>query len=91
MRDNGMSSAYVIGDGMRFIGVIPLDNAFRVRAGEMTFDEAIVRDTPTTTQDTLINDLLPIASQAKYPLAVLDEDNRLKGILSKAAVLTALL
>jgi glycine betaine/proline transport system ATP-binding protein len=75
---------------MKFIGVITLDNAFRVRAGELSFDDAIVRDVPATTKDTQIADLIPLASQARFPIVVLDEKGRLEGIISKAAILTSL-
>lgn len=90
MRANDLSSAYVIDDRMRFVGVISLDAAFRVIAGELTFTEAIISDLPTTTADTQIADLIPLGSQAKFPIPVLDDQNRLKGIISKAAILTSL-
>lgn len=90
MRSNDLSSAYVVDNRMKFIGVITLDNAFRVRAGELSFDEAIVRDVPATTRDTQIADLIPLASQARFPIVVLDEKGRLEGIISKAAILTSL-
>lgn len=90
MRANDVSSAYVVDDRMGFVGVLPLDAAFRVRAGEMTFREALVTDVFTTTADTQIADLIPMASQTKYPIAVLDERERLAGIISKAAILTSL-
>ena len=90
MRSNDLSSAYVVDNRMKFIGVITLDNAFRVRAGELSFDDAIVRDVPATTKDTQIADLIPLASQARFPIVVLDEKGRLEGIISKAAILTSL-
>ncbi len=45
---------------------------------------------PTTTADTQISDLIPTASQTKYPIAVLDEGGKLVGIISKARILTSL-
>ncbi len=90
MRSNGLSSAYVVDNRMRFVGVITLDNAFRVRANEMSFSDALIRDVPATTQDTQIADLIPLASQARYPIVVLDDKGRLEGIISKAAILTSL-
>jgi glycine betaine/proline transport system ATP-binding protein len=90
MRANDVSSAYVVNDRMKFMGVITLDAAFRVRAGEITFEEALINDMPSTTADTQISDLIPIASHAKFPIAVLDDKGRLQGIISKAAILTSL-
>lgn len=90
MRDHGVSSAYVIDDDLHFVGILPLLNTIKVKAGEMTLPDAITKDLPTTTPDVLISDLLPVAASASYPIAVIDEDNRLKGIVSKAAVLSSL-
>ena len=90
MRANDMSSAYVVDDRMRFVGVISLDAAFRVRAGSLTFKEALMTDVPTTTADTQISELIPVASESKFPIAVLDGKQRLVGIISKAAILTSL-
>lgn len=75
---------------MRFVGVISLDAAFRVRAGSITFKEALITDLPATTADTQISDLIPVASESRFPIAVLDEKERLVGIISKAAILTSL-
>ena len=90
MRANDMSSAYVVDDRMRFVGVISLDAAFRVRAGSIPFKEARITDLPATTADTQISDLIPAASESRFPIAVLDEKERLVGIISKAAILTSL-
>lgn len=49
------------------------------------------RDVETTTRDTVISDILPIAAEAKYPIAVLEEDGSLVGIVSKASVLSSLM
>ncbi len=90
MKRLGMSSAYVVDDDMDFVGIIPLEQAIKVKAGEMSFPDAIVRDVPTTTPETQISDLLPIAAEAKYPIAVIDDSNHFCGIVSKAAVIGSL-
>lgn len=90
MRDNGVSSAYVIGDRLQFIGILTLEQALKVRSGEISFHEAIQKDIPTTSSDTQIADLIPIAATAKFPIAVVNPDNRLEGIVTKASVLASL-
>lgn len=90
MRDQGVSSAYVIGSNLEFVGILTLDNAVKVKAGKMTFLDAITRNVPTTTEDVLISDLLPVAASARFPIAVVDSGNRLKGIVTKASVLSSL-
>ena len=90
MRDNGVSSAYVVGEKLDLIGILTLDDAMKVRSGEITMQDAVIKDILTTTKDTLISDLLSVAASAKYPIAVVDEENHLKGIVSKASVLSSL-
>ena len=90
MKRNGLSSAYVVDDNMSFVGIMPLEIAMQVRAGEISFSDGIVKDVPTTTPETQIADLLPVAADAKYPIAVVDENNRFCGIVSKASVIGSL-
>lgn len=90
MRDNGVSSAYVVGDKLQFMGILTLEQALKVRSGERNFQDAILTDLPTTTMDTYISDLIPIAATVMFPIAVVDEKKQLKGIVTKAAVLSSL-
>lgn len=91
MRENGVSSAYVVEDKMELVGILTLEQALKVRAGEITFQDAFIRDVPTTTADIQISDLIPLAAEANYPIAVVNEKNRLVGIVTKAAVLASLI
>jgi glycine betaine/proline transport system ATP-binding protein len=90
MRDNGVSSAYVVGEKLELIGILTLEDAIKVKKGEMPLNNAIIREILTTKEDTLISDLLSVAATAKYPIAVIDNENHLKGIVSKAAVISSL-
>lgn len=90
MRENGVSSAFVVGDKLQLEGIITLDQALKVRNGEISFYDAIFTGISTTTSDTQISDLIPVAAEALFPIAVVDENNRLKGIVTKAAVLASL-
>jgi len=90
MKMYGVSSAYIVDNDMEFVGILALEQALRVKAGEISFQDAIIKDSPTTTRDTQISDLLPVAAEAKYPIAVIDENNRFIGIVSKASVIGSL-
>ncbi len=91
MRENGVSSAYVVDEKMELVGILTLEQALKVRAGEGSFLDAIIRDLPTTTKDVQISDLIPVAAEAVYPIAVVDEKDRFIGIVTKAAVLASLI
>lgn len=90
MRANGVSSAYVVGDHMNFIGIVTLDGALAVRDGKKTFSEAIIRDVPQVNDlDAPVADIVPLAANASFPLAVVDEEKVFRGIITKASVLSS--
>ncbi len=91
MRDNGVSSVYVVEEKMELVGILTLDQALKVRAGEIQFQDALIRDLTTTTIDTQISDLIPVAAETNFPIAVIDDKNRLIGLVTKAAVLASLI
>ena len=90
MKSNGLSSAYVVGEHMQFQGLITLENALAVRAGQLNFEEAIIRDI-TIIKDihTPIADIVNLAANARFPLVVVADDGSLQGIVSKAAILSS--
>lgn len=90
MRENSVSSAYVVEDKMELVGILTLERALKIRAGDISFREALITDLPTTSKDTQIVDLIPVAAETIYPIAVVDEKRRLVGIVTKAAVLASL-
>lgn len=90
MRVEGLSSAFVVDSQMKLVGLITLDQALKVRRGELAFDDAITTGIATTQEDTQISDLIPIAAEVPYPIAVVDDQQHLQGIVTKAAVLASL-
>lgn len=91
MRTNEVSSAYVIGRKMEFIGVVTLNTALQARHdGLASVSSVILRDMPTVEQNTLIGDIIAPASDTPFPLAVLDDMGRLEGIVSRAAILASI-
>src|SRR5659263_286255 len=90
MKANGVSSVYVVGGNMRLIGLLTLDGAMRARNGEVSMEEAIIKEIPITELDVTLQDLLPVAAEAKYPIAVTNEQGQLIGIVTKASVLSSL-
>ena len=90
MRANGVSSAYVVGDHMNFIGIVTLEGALAVRDGKKTFSEAIIRDVLQVNDlDAPVAGIVPLAANAAFPLAVVDEEKVFRGIITKASVLSS--
>ncbi|MDR1977322.1 MAG: betaine/proline/choline family ABC transporter ATP-binding protein [Synergistaceae bacterium] len=92
MRVNDVSTAYVIGRKMEFIGILALNAALQARHDNLpSVASVITRDVPNVEQNVLIGDIIGLASETPFPLAVLDDRGRLEGIVSRAAILSCLL
>ena len=90
MKSNRDSSAYVIDNHMKFLGIITIDNALKCRNENGFLSDYIFNEIPTTSSDALINDILPIAANTKFPIAVID-NGELMGTVSKASILSTLI
>jgi len=91
MRQEGLSSAYVVDGKMRLLGVFTIDAALTASQKGQSISELMEYDPVTTTEETLVGELLPITAESRYPIAVVDSDGVIKGIVSKAAVIASLI
>ena len=91
MRSSGVSSAYVVGSHMKFLGIVGISTAISAAKEGRHLKDIYETDVETTAEDTIVSDILPVAAEAKYPIAVLSADGSLVGIVSKASVLSSLL
>lgn len=90
MRDSGVSSLFVVDKEMKLLGLITAEDAAKALKQNQTILDAMLSDIPQVHPDALLNDLFEMMSEIHLPVAVVDESNRLKGIVIKGAVLSAL-
>lgn len=90
MSTNSVSTAYAVDNNMKLLGIITIDDAVRARKGNLDLSSLINTDIYTTSEGTLLSDILHLIGKSKYPIAVIDEEHKLKGIVTKAAVLSSL-
>ena len=90
MRNSGVSSLYVVGREQKLLGVITAEDASGAIDSHKTVGDIMRREVSKVRPDTLLNELFPLMAETKIPLAVTDEDGRLRGIIIKGAVLSAL-
>ncbi len=90
MKDNGVSSAYVISDKTKLRGVITIDDAIRANKEGLNISDVLISDIITTSPDAILNEIIDLATSSRFPLAVIDDDNNLKGIVSKVQVLSSI-
>jgi glycine betaine/proline transport system ATP-binding protein len=90
MKELGISSIYVVNKRKVLLGAITADEAKRAVEQGQSIHDILIESIDTVLGDTLLTDLFDIVSQAAIPVAVVDENNRLKGIVVRGAVLGAL-
>ncbi|MHA8137521.1 quaternary amine ABC transporter ATP-binding protein [Lactobacillaceae bacterium Scapto_B20] len=91
MRDNEISSIFAVDGEHRLIGLADAEAVDQLIQNEdRDIKKAIKTDIPTTTPDTPIKELFQTVSASAIPVAVLDDDKRLKGIIIRSSILESL-
>lgn len=90
MRERGISNLFVIDRSKRLLGVISAEDASAAYKNKQTLQDILITDGPWVTPDKFIGELFEITSSAKLPLAVVDNNHRLVGVIVRGALLGAL-
>lgn len=90
MRANDVSSAYVVGEKMGFKGIVNIEGALKASKEGLSLESVLIEDILTTSDETLLSDIIQMATETKYPIAVVEEDGTFKGIVSKTNVLSSI-
>jgi len=61
-----------------------------MQKGEDNLDNIMIRDVITVKPDRPLNELFNIMAEAKLPVAVVDDQKKLKGIIIRGAILAGL-
>jgi glycine betaine/proline transport system ATP-binding protein len=88
MERHGISSVFVVDTDRYLKGVVTIDDAVKLRERhESDLSSIIISDVYTTSAGTAISDLLTTAIETHYPIAILDDDGRFQGAVSRAAII----
>ncbi len=91
MQKNGISSLFAVNNARILQGLVTIDDAILAINENLTLENILNHEYHTTGPDTYVKDLIPLASESKYPIAVVNEDNKLLGIIVRVSVLSSLL
>ena len=92
MKKEALSSIFVLGENRTLCGIVTVERAVEaVKNKETGLQQIVQTDIPTTTPETLIQDLIPVAAAAKVPIAVVNEKKKLLGIIVRVTVLAGLI
>ncbi|MGE8204686.1 quaternary amine ABC transporter ATP-binding protein [Heyndrickxia sp. NPDC080065] len=90
MKNLGISSIYVVDKKNHLLGAVTAPMAREAFDRGISLHEVINRDITTVSKETLLIDLFDAVSSAVIPIAVVDEQGRMKGIVIKGALIGAL-
>ena len=91
MEEQGLSSIFVVDRDRRYRGMVTVDDAVEaVAQGKNSLAGIIINQVPKADPEMSLSDLLPVAAEHRYPIAVLDDNGVLLGVIPRVAVLAAL-
>lgn len=91
MREKGISGIFVVNRDRQLEGyVLAEDAAKAAEKGENDLTGIIIRDSPRVGPDITINELFELSVNSSIPIAVVNEDTRLLGIIIRGSLLAGL-
>lgn len=90
MEVNGISSIFVVDSQRVLQGLVTIDDAIEATKGKKSLRDILRTEYHTTDPETYLQDLIETAVASKYPIAVVDEDQKLLGIVVRVSVLAGL-
>lgn len=85
-----ISSIYVVDKGGRLMGALTAQDAVNAAEKGLKIEDVLIKDVITVTGDSVLTELFDVVSTATIPVAVVDDKNRLKGIIIRGAMIGAL-
>lgn len=90
MKNLGISSIYVVDKKNRLLGAVTAQIAREAVEMGKSLHEVLNQNITTVPKETLLMDMFEMVSTAQIPIAVVDEQERMKGIVIKGALIGAL-
>ena len=91
MEEHGISSAFITNRERQLLGLVTIDQAIDGVKNRKTIDEVMSTDVRTAYPEEYVQDIIPRVLDSKYPLVVVDETNRIKGIILRVHVLSSII
>ncbi|MCC3143942.1 glycine betaine/L-proline ABC transporter ATP-binding protein [Halanaerobium sp. Z-7514] len=90
MRNNELGSIFVLGENRKYRGIVKLEDVVEYINKDKEDIEEIIQDVPIAEPDEKVDQLFAKIADINTPLPVLDEENKLEGIIVKTSVLANL-
>jgi glycine betaine/proline transport system ATP-binding protein len=90
MKAHGISSVFVVDKDIKLQGIVTIDDTIVAIKEKKHLKDILKNDYFTTDPETYVQDLISMAIETKYPIAVVDETQKLQGIIVRTSVLSGL-
>lgn len=91
MKEKRVTVAFVIDSDGRLKGITTMEQAIvSARNGVTRAEEIAQQECPSTSPDTPVEQVLPLVAEGNIPVAVLDEETRLLGVITRSALIEAM-
>jgi len=91
MRAKRVTVAFVVNADGRLKGVVTMEQVIAAgRNGLASVEEVVQPEFPSTSPDTPAEQILPLVAEGNVPIAVLDEKQRLLGVITRPALIQAM-
>lgn len=88
MREKRLYALPVIGNEDQFIGEIQYKDVLKLRKeGSKDVASIVLKEVPSVLENTTVEDMLPLLPKVRQALPVVDDDNRLIGVVSPSAII----
>jgi glycine betaine/proline transport system ATP-binding protein len=91
MKREGISSLFVVNKEHKLVGVVTAEDCAKAaERGERDLESIMFAEPTTVIPDTPATDLIQILHDLPYPLAVVNENNKIKGVIVRGTLLAAI-
>ncbi|MFO7728586.1 MAG: glycine betaine/L-proline ABC transporter ATP-binding protein [Desulfonatronovibrio sp.] len=91
MKKNAIASIFVLNKENKVQGVLFADEVAKlIEQGKSNFEEAMHKDFMAVTPETPASELFPLMQNISYPVVVIDENKKLKGVIVKGLLMAAI-
>lgn len=90
MRKQGYSSIFIVDRKQKLLGALSAESARLAIDEGKAIAEVMTTDIPTVTEGALLVDIMEEMATSTLPISVIDEENRIKGIVIRGALIGAL-
>ncbi|MEA5084105.1 MAG: glycine betaine/L-proline ABC transporter ATP-binding protein [Lachnospiraceae bacterium] len=92
MKDANLSSVFVVDKQRKLKGIVTIEDTMNlINSNKDDLSEIIDSDISVVSPDILIQDIIPLFMNSRYPVVVVDEEHKILGIIFKVSVLAGIM